>query len=162
MKIVKKTVRGTVGPTNERMGPGGNGAGDLGQVSVHRRRFDEGQDQPCRNAARRADGSEQIGPLIAGVAGRTGPGAAPGPDAGEGSHLHFNDIRGTAITLLAEAGATVPQIVSITGHTMQSATRILERYLSMRPALSKAAMTAFENASATVFANQLQTRPAQA
>ena len=83
-------------------------------------------------------------------------------DAEKRSHLHFNDIRGTAITLLAEAGATVPQIVSITGHTMQSATRILERYLSMRPALSKAAMTAFENASATVFANQLQTRPAQA
>ena len=65
-------------------------------------------------------------------------------------------------SLLAEAGATVPQIVSITGHTMQSATRILERYLSMRPAMSKAAMTAFENASATEFANQLQTRPAPA
>ena len=79
-------------------------------------------------------------------------------DAEKRSHLHFNDLRGTAITLLAESGATVPQIVSITGHTMQSATRILERYLSMTPALSKAAMTAFENASATVFANQLQTR----
>lgn len=73
------------------------------------------------------------------------------------SHLHFNDIRGTAVTLLAESGATVPQIVSITGHTLQSATRILERYLSITPALSKAAMTAFENASATDFANQLRT-----
>lgn len=73
------------------------------------------------------------------------------------AHLHFNDIRGTAVTLLAESGATVPQIVSITGHTLQSATRILERYLSITPALSKAAMTAFENASATEFANQLQT-----
>ena len=79
-------------------------------------------------------------------------------DAEKRSHLHFNDLRGTAITLLAESGATVPQIVSITGHTMQSATRILERYLSMTPALSKAAMTAFENAPATIFANQLQTR----
>lgn len=78
------------------------------------------------------------------------------------SHLHFNDIRGTAIALLAESGATVPQIVSITGHTMQSATRILERYLSMTPALSKTPMTAFENASATTFANQLQTRSTQA
>jgi hypothetical protein len=73
------------------------------------------------------------------------------------SHLHFNDLRGTAVTLLAEAGATVPQIVSITGHKIQSATRILERYLSITPALSKAAMTAFENAPATKFANQLQT-----
>jgi integrase len=73
------------------------------------------------------------------------------------ANLHFNDLRGTAITLLAESGATVPQIVSITGHTLQSATRILERYLSITPALSKAAMTAFENASATGFANRLQT-----
>ena len=37
----------------ERMGTGSNGAGDLGQVGVHRRRVDEGQDQPCRGAARR-------------------------------------------------------------------------------------------------------------
>ncbi len=78
-------------------------------------------------------------------------------DAEKRSHLHFNDIRGTAITLLAESGATIPQIVSITGHTMHSATRILERYLSMTKALSKAAMTAFENASATTFANQTST-----
>ena len=41
-------------------------------------------------------------------------------------------------------------------------TRILERCLSMTPAVSKAAMTAFENASATVLANQLQTRATQA
>ena len=40
----------------------------------------------------------------------------------------------------------MPRIVSITGHTMQAATRILERYLSMTPALLRAAMTAFENA----------------
>ncbi len=73
------------------------------------------------------------------------------------AHLRFNDIRGTAVTLLAESGATIPQIVAITGHTMQSATRILERYLSITPALSKAAMMHFENASATEFANQLQT-----
>jgi len=78
-------------------------------------------------------------------------------DVEKRSHLHFNDIRGTAITLLAESGATIPQIVSITGHTMQSATRILERYLSMTQALSKAAMNAFENASATAFANQSHT-----
>lgn len=74
------------------------------------------------------------------------------------SQLHFNDIRGTAVTLLAEANATIPQIVSITGHTLQSATRILECYLPRTAALSSAAMDAFENASATQFANQLQTR----
>lgn len=45
--------------------------------------------------------------------------------------LHFHDIRGTAATMVSEAGATVPQIVSITGHTLQSATRILERYMAL-------------------------------
>ena len=69
------------------MGTGGHGAGDLGQVRVHRRRVDEGQDQPCRDAARRADRTEHICPLVAGVAGRAGSGAAPGPDAGEGALL---------------------------------------------------------------------------
>lgn len=72
--------------------------------------------------------------------------------------LHFHDLRGTAVTKLSEAGATIPQIVSITGHTLQSATRILERYMAFTPALSKAAMTAFENAPETGFANRLQTR----
>ena len=121
MKSVKKTVRGTVGPTNERMGPGGNGAGDLGQVSVHRRRVDEGQDQPCRNAARRADGSEQIGPLIAGVAGRTGPGAAPGPDAGEGSLLTHAEVA-------ARAGTTQSAIARLEGGSVSPTVETLRKY----------------------------------
>ena len=69
------------------MGAGGDGAGDLGEVGVHRRRVDEGQDQPCCGAACRADRTEHIRPLIAGVAGRAGSGATPGPDAGQGSLL---------------------------------------------------------------------------
>ena len=72
--------------------------------------------------------------------------------------LHFHDLRGTAVTLLAEAGATVPQIVAITGHTLESANRILETYLSRTKQLSEAAIFAFENATATNFANRLQTR----
>ena len=71
--------------------------------------------------------------------------------------LHFNDLRGTAVTLLAEAKCSVPMIASITGHTLQSATRILEKYLARTAALSEAAILMFENASATAFANQLQT-----
>jgi hypothetical protein len=71
--------------------------------------------------------------------------------------LHFNDLRGTAITLLSEAGATIPQIVSITGHTLESATRILEKYLARTKCLSEAAIYAFENSKATEFANRLQT-----
>ena len=35
--------------------------------------------------------------------------------------LHFHDIRGTTVTMLAEAGCTLPEIVSITGHTLRRA-----------------------------------------
>jgi hypothetical protein len=73
--------------------------------------------------------------------------------------LHFNDLRGTAVNLPAEAGATVPQIVAITGHTLESVTRILEKYLARTQALSDAAIYAFENAKSTAFANRLQTTP---
>ena len=62
------------------------------------------------------------------------------------SHLYANDLRGTATTLLAESGRTLPQIVSITDHIIQASIRIIARYPSMTPALPKAAMTAFENA----------------
>ena len=79
------------------------------------------------------------------------------PKAVKAEHLRFNDIRGTAVTLLSEAGNRVPQICAVTGHTLQSATRILEKYLAMTPALSKAAILAFENSPATAFANRLQT-----
>lgn len=51
---------------------------------------------------------------------------ASGIDAG----LHFHDLRGTAVTMLAEAGCTVPEIAAITGHSLKDATAILEVYLS--------------------------------
>ena len=65
-----------------------------------------------------------------------------------------------ALTLPSEAGATIPQIVAITAHTLQSETRRLERYMAFTPALSKAAMAVFENGQETEFASQLQTRQA--
>ncbi|PZX39506.1 hypothetical protein LY56_02674 [Roseinatronobacter thiooxidans] len=67
--------------------------------------------------------------------------------------LEFRDLRGTAVTLLSEAGCPVPQIVSITGHSLQSAHRILEKYLARTEALSQTAIHHFENATATAFAN---------
>ena len=73
------------------------------------------------------------------------------------AHVQFRDLRGTAVTLLSEAGATVPQIVAITGHTIQSAHRILERFLARSSALSAAAILHFDNAPETDFANRLQT-----
>lgn len=71
--------------------------------------------------------------------------------------LHFHDLRGTAVTMLAEAGCNVPEIASITGHSLKSVHTILEKYLSRTKALASSAMTKFENASSTGFANRLQT-----
>lgn len=71
--------------------------------------------------------------------------------------LHFNDLRGTAVTLLAEAGCTVQETVAITGHTLESANKILEKYLARTKSISDAAILKFENAEATNFANRLQT-----
>lgn len=71
--------------------------------------------------------------------------------------LHFHDMRGTAVTMLAAAGNEVPRICAVTGHTLQSATRILEKYLARTGAMSRAAILAFENSPETAFANRLQT-----
>lgn len=71
--------------------------------------------------------------------------------------LHFHDLRGTAITMLAEAGSQVPQIAAITGHSLKTVTTILETYLSRTRALAEQAIFAFENAPRTKFANSLQT-----
>lgn len=65
------------------------------------------------------------------------------PPAG-GYVLHFHDIRGTAVTMLAEAGCTVPEIATITGHSLQTVTKILERYLSRTRALAESAIGKLE------------------
>lgn len=72
--------------------------------------------------------------------------------------LHFHDLRGTAVTMLAEAGCTVPQIASITGHSLKTVTAILEKYLARTRVLAGEAVTLFQNAKSTKFANRLQTR----
>lgn len=71
--------------------------------------------------------------------------------------LEFRDLRGTAVVMLSAAGLEVPQIASITGHTMKSALDILERYGARNRAVAKAAVLRLENAPETVFANRLQT-----
>jgi integrase len=73
--------------------------------------------------------------------------------------LHFNDLRGTAITKLAEAGCTIPQICAITMHKPETAAKILGRYLAKTPLLADQAISLFENAKETEFANRLQTGP---
>ncbi|WP_245930850.1 tyrosine-type recombinase/integrase [Methylobacterium radiodurans] len=50
--------------------------------------------------------------------------------AGIVDDLHFHDLRGTAVTMLAEAGCSVPEIATITGHSQAHAQKILDRYLA--------------------------------
>jgi len=71
--------------------------------------------------------------------------------------LHFHDTRGTAITMLAEAGCSVPEIAAITGHSYRSVNSILEKYLPRTRHLAEIAKAKLENSGRTNFANQLQT-----
>lgn len=71
--------------------------------------------------------------------------------------LHFHDLRGTAVTRLAEAGCTEPEIAAVTGHSLKAVGEILDRYLSRTTALSDAAMDKLDtNASGTETQNNLQ------
>jgi integrase len=58
--------------------------------------------------------------------------------------LHFHDLRGTAVTMLAEAGCTVPEIAAVTGHSLKHVTHILELYLSRTRHLADAAIVKLE------------------
>ena len=71
--------------------------------------------------------------------------------------IALSDLRLQTQEVLDANWATLPQICAVTGHTLQSATRILEKYLARTAAMSKAAILAFENSPATAFANRLQT-----
>jgi hypothetical protein len=65
------------------------------------------------------------------------------------------DLRDTAVTYMALAGATIPEIVSVTGHTAESATRILRHYLAQHPAMADSAigkmLTWYEGGGETEF-----------
>lgn len=70
--------------------------------------------------------------------------------------LHFYDLRGTAVTLLSEAGATQQQVASITGHSLETVHRILERYLKLTRGLAEEAIFKFEESQRTRFAMELK------
>jgi integrase len=69
-------------------------------------------------------------------------------------NLHFHDIRGTTVTMRAEAGCTLPEIVSITGHTLRRAQDILDKYLARTSKLAESAIAKFENVVETDFAKR--------
>jgi integrase len=55
--------------------------------------------------------------------------------------LHFHDLRGTAVTRMALAGCTVPQIAAVTGHSLDDVGAILDaHYLGERAGLAEQAI----------------------
>ena len=58
--------------------------------------------------------------------------------------LTFHDLRGTAVTRLAEAGCTEAEIAAITGHALKSVGAILDRYLARTKGLALAAIAKLE------------------
>jgi len=51
---------------------------------------------------------------------------------------HDQDLRDTAVTWLARAGATLPEIAAITGHSLASIHTIMKHYLAISPELGDA------------------------
>ncbi len=66
-------------------------------------------------------------------------------DEAEISDVTFHDLRGTAVTRLALAGCTVPEIAAITGHALKDVESILDRhYLSRDRGLGESAIQKLE------------------
>ncbi len=74
--------------------------------------------------------------------------------------LHFHDLRGTAITLLSEAGCTTQQIATITGHSLKYIEAILTRYLARTRGLAEEAIAKFEASPRAEFAHSLKVKEA--
>ena len=64
------------------IGTGGNSAGDPGQIGVQRLRVGAGQDKARRHRTCGADGAEQAGRGMTGIADRPGPGCLASPRRG--------------------------------------------------------------------------------
>jgi integrase len=60
------------------------------------------------------------------------------------THLHFHDLRGTAITVLAENGCTNAEIAAISGHSMKHIEKIIDTYMARTRALNDAAVAKLE------------------
>jgi integrase len=60
------------------------------------------------------------------------------------SGLHFHDLRGSAVSRLAEAGCTEAEIASITGHSLKDVGRMLDHYLKRSEKLAEAAILKLE------------------
>jgi integrase len=54
--------------------------------------------------------------------------------------FHDADLRDTAVTWMALAGATIPEIASVTGHSAETVHQIMKHYLAMHPAMADEAI----------------------
>ncbi|MCF1478170.1 tyrosine-type recombinase/integrase [Agrobacterium vitis] len=54
--------------------------------------------------------------------------------------LRDQDLRDTAVTWLAMAGCTIPEICAITGHSFQTANEVMKHYLALNEELADSAM----------------------
>jgi len=70
------------------------------------------------------------------------------------NNLTFSDLRGTAVTQLADASCTNVEIASITGHSLKSVDAILQHYVARTVVQADAAIHKLENARRTNSANQ--------
>jgi len=77
--------------------------------------------------------------------------------------LTFHDLRGTAVTRLAQAGCSVPEIATITGHALKEVEAILDsHYLSRDSGLAESAIAKLEkHTSRTNSANRPANRPSR-
>lgn len=62
--------------------------------------------------------------------------------------LHFHDLRGTAVTRLAEAECSHAEIAAITGHSMHDVGAILDKYLARTDKIALAAIAKLERGKA--------------
>ncbi len=99
---------------------------------------------------------------------RTGLLVCPGPDGGMWKQkpfndafrairektemrqdLQFRDLRRTCVVWLGEAGAEIPEICGVTGHSLESATRILEVYLPRSAKMAASGIAKLDAARST-------------
>jgi integrase len=58
--------------------------------------------------------------------------------------LHFHDLRGTAVTRLSEAGCNAQEIAPITGQSIDSVEKIIDRYCAKTDKLASNAIAKLE------------------
>ncbi|WP_245578908.1 tyrosine-type recombinase/integrase [Cucumibacter marinus] len=68
--------------------------------------------------------------------------------------LNFHDLRGTAVTMLFQAGCNLGEIVAVTGHSLRRAQEILDKYLARTSTMADSAMAKYENVLETDFAKR--------